>query len=134
LGRIPTDFIDDGCTNSPDGLFRVDLRWACRIHDWRYCTRCHAPGSMTAGARHRADDELRRHIDGAWKGKIIPWLYWKAVHLFGGTNAYDSCGPAAGRVCRHGQHVPMWMKDSYHRLLSANIRRWKDAIREQPKS
>ena len=49
-------FCDDGCTTSPDGILGYDFSWACRIHDWRYCTRCHPPDSMSQLARRFADE------------------------------------------------------------------------------
>lgn len=127
LRNIPTQFSDDGCSNAPDGWllilssqrglawlkrFARSFRWCCRIHDWRYCTRCHPAGSMTRGAQRYADRELGWHVR-----SILPfglrwwgWLYWRATNRFGGMSAWDSCGIRAGQFCRHNMPIPRWME------------------------
>jgi hypothetical protein len=49
----------------------------------------------------------------AWR---LPWwldwtagLVYRGVYLFGPFNAYDSCGPEAGALCRHNMAPPPWM-------------------------
>ncbi len=118
LDAIPKSFMDDGCSNSPDSMFGFDFRWICRIHDWRYCTRCHRAGSMTAGARKRADRELRGWISQTmvWSLRWIKWIYWYGVWKYGGIAAFDSCGRDAGKICRHGQPKPEWMKSRVLRV------------------
>lgn len=110
--EIPDDFTDDGCSNSPDSLWGFSFRDACRIHDWRYCTRCHLPGSMTQSARHKADRELAQNIRARLpkRWRWVRYLYYFMVWKEGGTSAFDSCGPDAGGQCRHGQPMPSWMK------------------------
>jgi len=109
---IPETFVDDGCSNSPDGLCGTDFRWACRIHDWRYCTRCHPFGTMCWKHRLKTDRELRRNLAVAlpWWNQWIRFAYWFAVRRFGSFHAYDTCGPEAGERCRHNMEQPGWMK------------------------
>lgn len=120
LEIIPARFVDDGCTNAPDSLFGFDLRWACRIHDWEFCTRCHPPGSMTLQAMYDANDRLRRFV-----GESLPWrwgwikhVYYAAVVRFAGDYSWDSCGyrPVGASedqlkkgLCRHGMESPIGM-------------------------
>lgn len=108
---IPAGFRDDGCSGAPDRLFGVDLRWACRVHDWMYCTRAWPPGHLDQAHRHEADRALGRMIRGAlpWSLKWIGWLYYRMVHRYGGDHAYDSCGPEEGAWCRHNLPRPGWM-------------------------
>lgn len=103
LQRIPAEFIDDGCSNAPDRLFGFDFAWACRIHDWRYCTRAHPPGTLTSSWRIMADVELREFIRASlpWRWRWVRWIYHAAVNLMGGYRAFDSCGMSAGPYCRH---------------------------------
>jgi hypothetical protein len=114
---IPADFVTDGCSSLGQVVERL-LRWLdyeiepfCKRHDWRYCTRCQPPGSMTYAAKIRADHEL---ADGM--ASILPRaLDWTAGAVYRGVviggpfNAWDSCGPEAGERCRHGQLAPQWM-------------------------
>jgi hypothetical protein len=111
-------FSDDGCTVSPDGLFGYDFSWACRIHDWRYCTRCHPPGSMSRLARRFADEELRMHMRASlpWYTRgWVPLVYRLVVRFFGRFGAWDSCGPEAGDLCRHQIPMPAWMLEGLER-------------------
>ena len=129
LTKIPVRFTDDGCSNSPDGFFLWakklskrrgfrwlrglvrSFRWCCKIHDWRYCTRCHPPGSMTKGAQTYADKELGWNVRSVLQFfvKWYGWMYWKVTSELGGRRAWDSCGPASGELCRHGMPMPEWM-------------------------
>lgn len=111
LKSFPDDFQDDGCSNAPDSFFGRDLRWCCRIHDWRYCSRGHSPGTMNQSARRFADKELGWNVRSVFRFgfRWLGWAYWRATHRFGGTSAWNSCGPQAGRRCRHNLLQPDWM-------------------------
>jgi hypothetical protein len=111
LREIPKNFVDDGCSNSPDGWFGFEFQWACRIHDYRYCTRCHDPGTMTYGMKLFADNELKRNIRYSlpWRWRWVRYVYHAGVWFGGNFSAWDSCGPDAGEVCRHGMSQPDWM-------------------------
>ena len=112
LELIPKDFISDGCSDSPDSLFGFNFTWACKIHDWSFCTRCHNPGTRTYAAEAQANSRLKRHIDSAlpFRWSWVKYIYYTAVWRYGGMGAYNSCGPEAGFRCRHGQLQPEWMK------------------------
>jgi hypothetical protein len=112
LGNIPDRFIDDGCSYSPDSMFHNEIGWACRIHDFRYCSRTEAHKDTSPEARLKADKELRANIALSfpkWLG-WIRWLYYKAVRRFGSMHAWDSCGPEDGEYCKHNMQVPLWMQ------------------------
>jgi len=111
LKRIPARFDDAGCSNAPDAFAGRDLRPYCRIHDWRYCGRCHRAGGMYQYARRFADKELGWNIRDAlpWGFRWIGWGYWRATHRFGGMSAWNSCGPTRGELCRHNMPMPPWM-------------------------
>lgn len=111
LSQIPKTFADDGCTRAPDKIFRWDLGWCCRIHDWRYCSRCHTPGTMDTQRRNLADEELRTNLRSVlpWRWRWIGWAYWIAVWRYGGFEAWDSCGPSVGAICHHNVPLPDWM-------------------------
>ena len=113
LDDIPREFIDDGCSNSRDSLFGFNFRWACRIHDHSYCTRCWPAGAMTQAHRRWADETLRNFIRGSlpWRWRWVGWWYRLGVHLGGGISAYDSCGITAGARCLHGMPIPDWMAE-----------------------
>ena len=104
LAGIPRGFMDDGCSNSPDEWFQFNFRWACRIHDWRYCTRCHPADEMTQTHRHAADKELAANIRASlpWRWGWLRYVYLFGVWRYGGVNAWNSCGPEVGTMCRHG--------------------------------
>jgi hypothetical protein len=123
---MPKDFKDDGCSNAPDGFllkvskvrglrwlrrFARSFWWCCKIHDWRYCGRCHAPGTMNQSARSFSDHELGWNIRGVlpfllkWTG----WVYFRVTSELGGRRAWNSCGPASGKRCRHNILMPDWM-------------------------
>jgi hypothetical protein len=113
LNLIPKRFIDNGCSMSPDSIIRNDIRWACRIHDWRYCTRCHRPGRLGTQYRRSADKELRLNLGAGlpWYVRWVRLVYHFAVRHWGdGDNAFDSCGIAAGAFCRHNMPMPAWMR------------------------
>lgn len=108
LADIPLEFVDDGCSASPDALFGYDLRWACQIHDWWWCTRAHPLGSLTEDWKAAGD-----HILGVLVRSALPYglrwigtLYLRAVRKYAG--AYNSCGHD-GEKCRHGLARPPWM-------------------------
>ena len=114
LMRIPKAFTDDGCSNSPDEWFGFDFKWACRIHDARYCQRTPIDGASVAPQgtpehRHYADDWLRADIKSSlpWRWRWIGWVYWAGVRAAGGFKAYNSCYPlfpagGTNHRCRHG--------------------------------
>ena len=106
---IPERFVDDGCSNSPDGWFGFNFRWACRIHDWKYCSRCHPLVSMTQYYRKLADKELQRNISASlpWRWKWVSRIYKFEVRRHGGTSAWNSCGPRVGALCRHNMRWPL---------------------------
>lgn len=112
LQQIPAGFVDDGCSSAPDELFGFDFGYACRIHDWLYCTRAHAAGTMTAAHRAYADGMLGELVREAlpWRWRWVGWIYRAAVHRYGGIDAFDSCGLEAGPLCRHGLAPPGWMR------------------------
>jgi hypothetical protein len=111
LETIPVGFVDDGCSNSPDSFLGFYFQPYCRIHDWRYCTRCWPAGSMTASARKWADMELGLNLRAAlpWRWRWVGWIYRLGVWRYGGVSAFDSCGPTVGPVCRHNMPPPDWM-------------------------
>ena len=111
LKKIPKRFVDDGCTSSPDRIFGFDLSWICRIHDWRYCTRCHVPGTMDTHRRNVADCELRELMRATLplRWRWVGWAYWLVVWQRGGFDAWDSCGFDVGDFCRHEMPRPEWM-------------------------
>jgi len=120
LTQIPESFLDDGCSNSPDSIFGFNLRWACRLHDWRYCGRCHPPGRMTQADRLLADKEIKQYIGQAlpWRWRWVKYVYFAVLRRAGGTTAWNSCGPAPWGVtenqhdrdvCRHNIERPEWM-------------------------
>jgi len=111
LALIPTEFVDDGCSNSPDRWFRFNFRWACRVHDWRYCTRCHPPYEMTQDGRHFADEELATNIRMSlpWRWRWLRFVYEFAVYRYGGVEAWNSCGYRRGERCRHNMTLPPWL-------------------------
>lgn len=111
LAGIPVGFVDDGCSNAPDSLFGFDFKWACRIHDWDYCTRCHPPGSMTYQEKGRKDNRLKRFIQVSLpvRWRWIRYVYYTAVWWVGHFGAWDTCGPEAGELCRHNISKPEWM-------------------------
>lgn len=111
LELIPAEFSDDGCSNAPDGIFGFDFKWACRIHNWSYCTRCHGPGTRTHLVKVQADNRLKRHIDQSlpFRWSWVKYVYYTAVWRYGGMGAFNSCGPEVGFKCRHQMVMPEWM-------------------------
>ena len=116
--EIPEHFLDDGCSNSPDRIFGFDFRWSCKIHDWRYCGRCHPAGTMHYQNKLTADQELRENLKASlpWRWRWVSRVYWRGVQIGGGFDAWNSCGPENGDACRHGIARPTWM-------LSGNVER-----------
>lgn len=112
LAEIPEEFVDDGCSTAPDALFGFRLGWACRIHDWMYCTRAWPAGTMDQHHRKHADDLLGEMIRQAlpWRWRFVGWIYRAAVRRHGGHAAFDSCGGEAGERCRHNLPRPGWME------------------------
>ena len=111
LGAIPAGFSDDGCSNAPDAIFGFRFDWACRIHDWRYCSRCHPAGTMHYANKLAADAELGRLIGTSlpWRWRWIRRVYLRGVQAGGGFDAWNSCGPEDGPSCRHGIDLQTWM-------------------------
>ncbi len=109
LEGIPEDFVADGCTSSPDSFFGYSLRWACRIHDWRYCSRCNP--LPTYEGRLAADVELRENIQAAlpWVFAWVGWVYYGGARQFG-VDAWGSCDAHSSRPCRHGVAVTYWSR------------------------
>ena len=112
LERIPVGFVDDGCSVAPDWLFGKPLRPACRVHDWKYCTRAWPSGELDQEHRARADRFLGRSVRALLPLGLgwIGWFFARAVHVFGGDAAFDSCGPEVGTRCRHHLLRPRWMR------------------------
>jgi hypothetical protein len=110
LAEIPDGFIDDGCSGwfTPDEWFGFCFRDACRLHDWRYCSRAHPGSAMRQADRAAADAELRENLRAIlpWYWRWVGWAYYAGVFLAGGVRAWDSCGSRAGRRCRHGREAP----------------------------
>lgn len=120
LAQIPREFIDDGCSNSLDGTFRVSWRWICRIHDWRGCSRAHPAGFLTLDKMQEGNAELWY-----WMGLLpwylpgVRWIYYGVLARLNGDVAWNSCGvqprgatldQLAAGLCRHGLPMPDWMK------------------------
>jgi hypothetical protein len=108
---IPAEFVDDGCSKAPDFLFRVNLRWACRIHDWWWCTRAHPPGTMTDEYRQAGDAFLGAVIRYALSRHPLRHLAYTAYRWgpWFGWRGFNTCGPEAGARCRHNLPKPGWM-------------------------
>jgi hypothetical protein len=119
LDEIPDYFIDDGCSNSPDTIWGFDLRPFCKIHDWRYCGRSHPAGTMHYANKLVADDELAENIGSAlpWRWRFVRILYLRGVQIGGGFDAWNSCGPEDGELCRHNVELPAWMHSANYRAL-----------------
>jgi hypothetical protein len=113
LKKIPKGFKDDGCTNSPDKLFGFNFKWACQIHDWRYCSRCHEPRNMRHQDKVAADRELRKNIKSSlpFRWRWVAFVYYTAVWRYGGLGSWDSC-LTTDKKCRHNVGKPKWMASS----------------------
>lgn len=103
LDQIPPLFADDGCSGVADWWFGSDLRPACRVHDFWYCTRGWPAGTLDQAHRHDADAFLGRSVRALLPLGLgwIGWFWTWFVHRYGGDESYDSCGPEAGKLCRH---------------------------------
>jgi hypothetical protein len=113
----PEGFVSDKCSSLGKLLERT-LRWLgyeiepwCVEHDVAGCTRCHAEGALElAGAKVAAAWVLRERI----RTTLPWWLHWTAGQVFvavataGGY--WNTCGPEAGDLCRHGMRQPAWMR------------------------
>ena len=121
LAQIPSNFRDDGCSSSPDTIHGHDLRWACRLHDWWWCTRAHPEGLL--------DDEWKDagdHILGLLVRSALPkglrWVggvYLRAVQRYG--SSYDSCGHS-DEYCRHSLPRPDWMMPNKDLTVGVDLR------------
>ncbi len=73
----------DGCTASPDFNFTD----CCNVHDEDY-----GAAKIT---RWQADKKLRQCISkkgvGFYKFKVLPWVYWGSVRVFGGKHYGNEC-------------------------------------------
>lgn len=118
LSEIPSEFRDDGLSLFPDRWFGFNFKWAGRIHDWEYCTRCHDPGVMTVEWKVEADRRIGRFVSSSlpvrwkWLGTVVRLGVWR-----GGYGSFDSCGPNPSgvneiqhslSVCRHNMPKPAW--------------------------
>jgi hypothetical protein len=124
LTSIPERFTDDGCSYSPDSLFHSEIGWACRIHDFRYCSRSEGPTEMLPEQRMAADKELRDNLALSfprWLG-WVRFLYYRAVRRFGSMHAWDSCGYDAGERCKHNMNRPLWMEEDERERTKAKER------------
>lgn len=120
LSEIPPNFYDDGCSSAPD----LSFKWACRIHDWFYCTRAHPEGQMTDEWRSFADHVVRELIRASMPAPLrwIGNLYFRILRALGG-HAFNTCGPDPDGVmpfermlglCRHSLQKPDWMRNHDH--------------------
>jgi hypothetical protein len=68
---------------------------------------------MTRGAQTWADKELGLNVRSVlmFGTRWCAWLYYRVTNRFGGMSAYNSCGPRAALICRHGMEVPEWMDE-----------------------
>ena len=115
LDIIPKNFVSDKCTKSLDSVFGYDFSFACVIHNFRYCGRCHDPVFMTYMNKLKADNELRQNISRSlphWYLKSISWLYYAIVWKYGVYGSWNSCGLEVGNKCRHEMSIPKW-KEKY---------------------
>jgi hypothetical protein len=122
LAKIPAEFRDDGMSNFPDRLFGWKLCDYARVHDWLYCTRAHAAGTMRRAHRKLADKVLRAAMaaEAPIGLRLVPRLIYRAVRMFGGAS-YDSCHPDVGTLCRHNLAQPLWM-------IEASVRELADVV------
>lgn len=74
----------DGCTSAPDFFYRP----CCDEHDVYYRTGRDVDGEPVT--RAEADKRLRQCMAKAGKTiigrRVMPWLYWGAVRVFGGAH------------------------------------------------
>lgn len=136
IEELTPDFTDDGLSCFPDWIYRYVLRLnispAGRVHDWHYCSRAHGRGTMNQTRRLFADLALRTHAREllsvvkpsrfrllrfvrrvrARMPRLAPIVLYAAVRAFGGTSAFDSCGPKSGARCRHNLTAPRWYVDA----------------------
>ena len=59
---VPAEFEGDGCTCAPDVVLGIDIRSACRIHDWE-CRKAHEMGKIAQFFYRRGiDKRLRKNV------------------------------------------------------------------------
>jgi len=109
-------FVDSGLSGGfPDWIYKYILRHnitpAGRVHDWHYCSRCHAEEWSTPEARKFADKALRQHARELlpWWLNIAPLVLYRGVRLFG-SSSFNRCDPTVGTRCDHNMLKPAWMK------------------------
>jgi hypothetical protein len=122
LANIPAHFVDDGCSSSPDSWFGYDFRWACRIHDYMWCTRAHALGTMTKEWKLKGDLLLRRCIAAALprRWRWLSFLYYRGVRR--AAWPFNTC--QKGDTCRHGLTYQDWLDRTFEQnemMAAANI-------------
>ena len=79
----------DWCSYSPDSWFGKDISQACKKHDYAYYDLYKQPRTKkNIQKRLKADILLRKRIIKLSGYKIIAWLYYIAVRLFGGINLW----------------------------------------------
>jgi hypothetical protein len=94
--RAPPDFVSDGCTFLRDRIFHVDIKDACRLHDFlrRY--------RIVSAAR--ADAILRRH----WIALGVPswaaWPLWALVRA--GSLWFTRTQPLPARWAEYAYQAP----------------------------
>jgi len=112
LDTIPEGFKGDGMSGFPDSILGWSLFESSKIHDFRYCGRCHPKTEMTKAKLRDADCELADNVDYQMPTGLN-WLVSRIVYggvRIGGWVSYDTCGEqpvgvslsqnAAG-LCRH---------------------------------
>ena len=78
LGPDPPEwFQSDGCTCAPDDWRGIDLRPACRYHDWCYTIWCDI-------SRWRADGYFYINLRELGMPRYAAFWYFCAVRMFGG--------------------------------------------------
>jgi len=106
------DFLDDGCTSAPDKLLGYDFKWACRLHDFAYCSHAHAPGTMNLLRKAMADAQLFYNVQASLPGLValrVAAVYFQAVMELGG-DSYGSCTAGPNGRCRHNLRYSAWLK------------------------
>lgn len=119
IRKVPIEFGDDGLSCFPDSLWGFDFKWAGRLHDWGYCSRCHPAGSLTVRTKKMRDKMIGQHVAESlplrwkWVGHAVRYALWRA-----GYGSFDSCGfvphgatdeQLVAGLCRHGMRRPDWM-------------------------
>lgn len=93
----------DYCTASPDFNFSE----CCKTHDEDY--------EKAVISRWEADIKLRQCISrkgvGFYKYKVLPWVYWSGVRVFGGSRYGNTCRKKC-KIC------------NYFRNKTANLKKY----------